>query len=144
LQKKAPPQQTTQQDSSLSSYDSFKTDTSQLPEKDFPSRNPTFLNAPESTTAISSPITEKPLAKRPARKKSKIILVTPSAQKTKKLTTLDKSVMDWQSHVGSSGDAELEANRRGGGYLDKVEFLQRVDDRKNDVLDASTGTKRRR
>jgi hypothetical protein len=39
---------------------------------------------------------------------------------------------------------ELEANRRGGGYLEKVEFLNRVDARKEDALEASKSTKRRR
>lgn len=53
--------------------------------------------------------------------------------------------MDWQSHVSTSGlKDELEANRRGGGYLEKVEFLQRVDERKEDVIEASKTGKRRR
>jgi len=55
--------------------------------------------------------------------------------------------MDWRAHVSTQETSglkdELEANRRGGGYLEKVEFLQRVDDRKADALDASK-TKRRR
>lgn len=57
--------------------------------------------------------------------------------------------MDWRAHVegegGSSGlKDELEANRRGGGYLEKVEFLRRVEERKEDVVEASKGGKRRR
>lgn len=53
--------------------------------------------------------------------------------------------MDWQSHVADGPDQdELEANRRGGGYLEKVEFLQRVGDRKDEMLEASKGNKRRR
>ena len=55
--------------------------------------------------------------------------------------------MDWRAHVegGSSADMkdELEANRRGGGYLEKVEFLQRVEVRKEEVRDASKGKRRR-
>ena len=52
------------------------------------------------------------------------------ATKAKKLTTLDKLVMDWKGHVQSSESArlqdDLEANRRGGGHLEKVNlyFLQ--------------------
>jgi len=56
--------------------------------------------------------------------------------------------MDWQAHVGSSADSalkdELEANRRGGGYLEKVQFLQRVEERKEQVFDSSKDKKRRR
>ena len=67
----------------------------------------------------------------------------------KRLTTLEKSALDWKAHVdtsaGESGLAsELEANRRGGGYLEKVEFLQRVEDRKNESLEANKDQKRRR
>jgi len=40
--------------------------------------------------------------------------------------------------------SELEANRRGGGYLEKVEFLQRVGDRKGQAFDANKDHKRRR
>ncbi|KAI9452746.1 hypothetical protein F5148DRAFT_1235400 [Russula earlei] len=66
----------------------------------------------------------------------------------KTLTTLEKSALDWKAHVGSSDTAELaselEANRRGGGYLEKVDFLQRVGDRKNEAFEANVDHKRRR
>jgi hypothetical protein len=55
--------------------------------------------------------------------------------------------MDWRAHVNaepSDMKDELEANRRGGGYLEKVEFLNRVDARKEDALEAGKSTKRRR
>jgi hypothetical protein len=56
--------------------------------------------------------------------------------------------MDWRAHVNSHQDEtfreELEANRRGGGYLEKVDFLQRVEARKEDVLDAAKSRKRRK
>jgi len=68
----------------------------------------------------------------------------------KRLTTLEKSALDWKAHVDTSAAgesrlvSELEANRRGGGYLEKVEFLQRVEDRKNQALEANKDHKRRR
>jgi hypothetical protein len=69
-------------------------------------------------------------------------------QKAKKLSTLDKSAMDWRAHVqaqeGSGIKDELEANRRSGGYLEKVDFLKRVEERKEDVIEASKSTKRRK
>ncbi|THH00045.1 hypothetical protein EW026_g2422 [Hermanssonia centrifuga] len=90
--------------------------------------------------------------KRPGPRKPKTQLgPLPGAQKVKKLTTLDKSTMDWRSHVEgaeASGSSklkdELEANRRGGGYLEKVEFLKRVEERKEEALEASKSGKRRR
>lgn len=87
-------------------------------------------------------------ARKPGPRKSKTTLASlQSSTKAKKLTTLDKSAMDWQAHLqatGSSVQDELEANRRGGGYLEKVEFLQRVEDRKDQNLDAMKGSKRRK
>lgn len=99
-----------------------------------------------SSTASSSFV--KPTPKRPGPRKPKTPLAPlPKTQKAKKLTTLDKSAMDWRTHVENEDKSELkdelEANRRGGGYLGKVEFLQRVEERKAGALDASK-TKRRR
>lgn len=72
----------------------------------------------------------------------------------KRLSTLEKSALDWKAHVdtttsagGESGllASELEANRRGGGgYLEKVEFLRRVEDRKNQSLEAANKDQKRR
>ena len=93
----------------------------------------------------------KTLAKRPGPRKPKTTLAAvPGSSKPKKLTTLDKSAMDWRSHIqseqesGSSIKDELDANRRGGGYLEKVEFLKRVEERKDEHLDALRGSKRRK
>lgn len=54
--------------------------------------------------------------------------------------------MDWRAHVDSQevSKDELEANRKGGGYLEKVEFLKRVEERKEDKLEANKSNKRRR
>ena len=127
----------------------------------------------DSTTKISQPPTTKQQQQQPARpgrRKPKLQLVdVPSAAASRKglkrLTTLEKSALDWKAHVdAASGEreserergrgrgrtepaelaAELEANRRGGGYLEKVEFLQRVDDRKDQALEANLDHKRRR
>jgi hypothetical protein len=104
--------------------------------------------APSSSSATTS---QQVVNRRPGRRKPKVQLAElPSAdsRKGKKLTTLEKSTLDWNAHVNVPGEpelaAELEANRRGGGYLERVEFLQRVDDRKNMALEASRDHKRRR
>lgn len=56
--------------------------------------------------------------------------------------------MDWRAHINADQESslkdELEANRRGGGYLEKVEFLKRVEERKDNAIEASKGNKRRR
>ena len=102
-----------------------------------------------ASTPTSAPASAKPLlAKRAGPRKSKSKLgEIPKKEPVKRLTTLDKSAMDWRAHVeGESSSAmkdELEANRRGGGYLEKQEFLQRVEARKEEVLDATKGKRRR-
>lgn len=103
----------------------------------------TMTSAPSaSTTSIKLP------TKRPAPRKPKVSLAAIPTQKAKKLSTLDKSAMDWRAHVqaqeGSGIKDELEANRRSGGYLEKVDFLKRVEERKEDVIEASKSTKRRK
>ncbi|KIM85597.1 hypothetical protein PILCRDRAFT_338624 [Piloderma croceum F 1598] len=107
--------------------------------------------AASSSDALLSPSASKPQptpGKRPGPRKPKTSLAAlPSSQKAKKLTTLDKSAMDWNAHVNTQQDAaikdELQANRRGGGYLEKVEFLKRVEERKEDALEASKSKRRR-
>ena len=111
-------------------------------------------------TAAQPPTTTKPVRPGRRRKPKLQLAELPSTSAAagggdsrkglKRLTTLEKSALDWKAHVDAAppGEAELaselEANRRGGGYLEKVEFLQRVDDRKNQTLDANKDHKRRR
>lgn len=99
-----------------------------------------------SATLVNVPA--KTPGRRPGPRKSKSKLAdVPTKEPVKKLTTLDKSAMDWRSHIQGETSAEmkdeLDANRRGGGYLEKVGFLQRVEARKEDVLEASKGKRRR-
>ncbi|KAI0252959.1 bucentaur or craniofacial development-domain-containing protein [Lactifluus subvellereus] len=113
----------------------------------------TATPSPADLLTASSPsaASAQPVSKRPGRRKPKVQLAElPSAdsRKEKKLTTLEKSALDWKAHVTAPAEpelaAELEANRRGGGYLEKVEFLQRVGDRKNQTFEANKDHKRRR
>ena len=104
--------------------------------------------APSSSSATTTELAAK---RRPGRRKPKVQLAelpSPDSRKGKTLTTLEKSTLDWNAHVNVPGEpelaAELEANRRGGGYLERVEFLQRVDERKNQAFEASRDNKRRR
>ena len=105
----------------------------------------TSISATSDTTP-AKPATER----RTGPRKPRTVLPsipTPGSSKAKKITTLDKSAMDWRAHVTSQPSdtqGELAANRRGGGYLEKVDFLQRVEDRRQDVLEASKSSKRRK
>ncbi|KAF9226357.1 hypothetical protein BS17DRAFT_542952 [Gyrodon lividus] len=104
----------------------------------------------EADAPVVTPSTAaaKPAGKRPGPRKPRTALpAIPNASQAKKITTLDKSAMDWRAHLNSqSSDIkdELDTNRRGGGYLEKVEFLKRVEDRREDALDASKLSKRRK
>ncbi|TDL19577.1 hypothetical protein BD410DRAFT_791959 [Rickenella mellea] len=90
-----------------------------------------------------------PPPKRPGPRKPKTSLAAlPSSSKPKKLSTLDKSAMDWRAHVEAEAETgikdELEANRRGGGFIEKVEFLDRVGQRKEELFDEAKSAKRKR
>ncbi|KAI9094032.1 craniofacial development protein 1-like protein [Phlyctochytrium arcticum] len=51
-----------------------------------------------------------------------------------RLTILEKSKMDWRKHVDDMGDAHTLAHHRKDGYLEKVAFLSRTDDRQADIV----------
>ncbi|KAK7047920.1 hypothetical protein VNI00_006248 [Paramarasmius palmivorus] len=104
----------------------------------------TSVSTTASTTALDPSSNPKPKPK-PGPRKPKTLLSAPTASvnKPKKITMLQKSAMDWSAATSEDKD-ELEANRRGGaGYLDKVEFLERVNERKDAVLEAGKGKRRR-
>jgi hypothetical protein len=111
----------------------------------------------DSTTDVQSQskspsfvVSKLGLNKRPGPRKPKTTLAPLPTSKPKKITTLDKSAMDWRAHIqteqemGSSLKDELEAHRKAGGYLEKVEFLKRVDERKEENMDDLKSSKRRK
>ncbi|KAJ6616465.1 bucentaur or craniofacial development-domain-containing protein [Mycena sp. CBHHK59/15] len=100
-----------------------------------------------SSSASTSTAPARPTTKRPGPRKPRASLAEIPTQKPRKLSTIEKSAMDWNAHLNSEPPDlkdELDANRRGGGYLEKVEFLERVNERKESQLEASKSTKRRR
>lgn len=112
--------------------------------------SPSTLVSPDTAVAVANMSIKHP-PKRPGPRKPKVTLAAlpaSSSTKAKKLSTLDKSAMDWRSHIQATEASglkdELEANRRSGGYLEKVEFLKRVDERKDNVIETSKSSKRRR
>ena len=126
-----------------------------LPSQDAPaSDSRALVNETNSQDAVlcagESVLPKSALGKRPGPRKPKTILAAIPTSKPRKITTLDKSAMDWRAHIesekemGSSLRDELEAHRRGGGYLEKVEFLKRVEERKEENLDVMKSSKRRK
>ncbi|KAG7095808.1 hypothetical protein E1B28_006508 [Marasmius oreades] len=125
-------------------HDSSEPSGSSVLPRTIPANTPEPVAQPNALTSNPTSI-----AKRPGPRKSRTTLASlPSSSTPKKITILEKSAMVWRSHVGLQQEPglkdELEANRRGGGYLEKVEFLERVHERKEDVLERSKGTKRKR
>jgi len=131
--------------------------TSALPSECEPSNssskagNESISHTASSTSGGQSVAPTKPAGKRPGPRKPRTSLAAlpiSSSQRPKKLSTLDKSAMDWRAHINAEQDSglkdELDANRRGGGYLEKVEFLKRVEERKEGAIDAIKSSKRRR
>lgn len=80
---------------------------------------------------------------------------------------MQKSALDWRAHVqgtasgshpGSDSDSrvgngdagsqsladELERNRRGGGYLERVAFLDRVGARREELFEEGRSKRRRK
>jgi len=115
-----------------------------------PSSSPTQTpNSAISLKSTSTSASTKPPVRKPGPRKPKTSLAPlPGPSKTKKLSTLDKSAMDWQTHVHAEQHSglkdELEANRKAGGYLEKVQFLKRVEERKDGTLESLKSTKRRK
>ncbi|KAI9017557.1 bucentaur or craniofacial development-domain-containing protein [Gaertneriomyces semiglobifer] len=51
-----------------------------------------------------------------------------------KLTVLEKSRRDWKQHVNEAGDADVLEHHRKDGYLEKVAFLHRTDERQAELV----------
>ncbi|KAG8955440.1 hypothetical protein FRC04_008791 [Tulasnella sp. 424] len=105
---------------------------------------PLEADLPNNSTLPKKPALA-PAPRRPTKSKQSLAALA-AATKPKKISTLEKSRLDWNDHLTSSSSKEevdeLERMRKGGGgYLDKVDFLQRVDERKEDARSAG---KRRR
>ncbi|EJD39329.1 hypothetical protein AURDEDRAFT_187370 [Auricularia subglabra TFB-10046 SS5] len=103
----------------------------------------TSVAAPEASGSQPNSGASTP---RPGPRKRKTRLASPPRAKPKKLSTLEKSALDWQAHVASTDGLrdDLDAARRSGaGFLDKTDFLDRVGERRDNVL-ASASVKRKR
>lgn len=87
------------------------------------------LNATTTKKEAKKPV---PNQKRP--KSSLSSLVSQYNIKEPKLNTLEKSKLDWQGYVDREGIKEDLKYKNKDGYMEKVAFLQRVDDRRLNQL----------
>lgn len=96
---------------------------------------------PQILAAPSGSSKPRPVA---ARKPRKTLGDIPLA-KGKKISTLDKSLMDWNAHIDKEVEVkdELESKRKGGGFIEKMEFMERVSARKDDERSAQNSKRRR-
>ncbi|KAL5514203.1 hypothetical protein ACEPAG_2291 [Sanghuangporus baumii] len=133
--------------------------TSQPPNAPHPSKaSESSKDAISSTSGSKSTVSTatKPASHpKPGPRKPKTALAPLPSSKPKKLTTLEKSAMDWRAHISQNdsttettpGDVsiadELERNRRSGGYLEKVAFLERVGNRREDLFEESRKKRRK-
>ncbi|KAK6906925.1 hypothetical protein I203_100914 [Kwoniella mangroviensis CBS 8507] len=117
---------------------------SDIPKDDHPSSIPTQGQQQQKSPITTSAPAPKPAPRPkgpPIRRKPRQSLEAMSAalDKGKKMTTLEKSRMDWKSHTTSTTGLsdELALNRKnGGGYLDKKDFLDRVGERRSNTFDS--------
>lgn len=85
------------------------------------------MNKPEKTTGAP-----KPGLRRPTKRKAAFDQIPPSDVSSKKLTTLEKSKLDWAAHVDQEGIAD-ELNEHSKGktdYLGRMDFLSRTNARR--------------
>ncbi|KAF9515135.1 hypothetical protein BS47DRAFT_1342295 [Hydnum rufescens UP504] len=95
-----------------------------------------------STSVAISGITPKTTTTGPKKAGGLSALLT---SRPKKISALEKSRLDWNEHISSESTdvkSELEANRRGGGFLAKMDFLGRVEGRRENI-DAAKGKRKR-
>ncbi|KAL7408830.1 hypothetical protein BDY24DRAFT_405240 [Mrakia frigida] len=93
------------------------------------------LSTTSSATTSNPSAPPPPPARAPPRKRRTSALETASAApKLKKMTTMEKSALDWKAASSQLDEAErdeLDRNRRkgGAGFLEKMDFLGRVGER---------------
>ncbi|CAO0802758.1 unnamed protein product [Mucor circinelloides] len=109
-------------------------------------KNETATEPESSTTTTIAPseppaTTEKKQIKKPKsplqqrRPKSQLSsLVSKYNIKEPKMNTLEKSKLDWQGYVDREGIRDDLKYKNKDGYMEKVAFLQRVDDRRLNQL----------
>lgn len=104
-------------------------------------KNEATASTTTETTIEPSAVIEKKQIKKPKsplqqkRPKSQLSsLVSKYNIKEPKMNTLEKSKLDWQGYVDREGIRDDLKYKNKDGYMEKVAFLQRVDDRRLNQL----------
>ncbi|CEP10836.1 hypothetical protein [Parasitella parasitica] len=105
------------------------------------STSATTATSTSTASTAASAIVEKKQIKKPVsplqqkRPKSQLSsLVSKYNIKEPKMNTLEKSKLDWQGYVDREGIRDDLKYKNKDGYMEKVAFLQRVDDRRLNQL----------
>ncbi|KIR52269.1 hypothetical protein I315_05219 [Cryptococcus gattii Ru294] len=127
-----------------------------LPQQETPTPIPSARSGQDKSTtdakadvSVTASIVTPSVAARPKgpprRKRQTLEQMSAALDKGKKMTTLEKSQMDWKSHTSSSAsmEDELAANRRNGGFLEKKDFLDRVGERRAGAFNEQASTRRK-
>jgi len=105
------------------------------------------IDRPSTTASMASNTTGKPPLRRPTKRKSMFAAGGPdvstaaAASKGPKLNTLEKSKLDWAAQVDREGISEelSEARKAKGTYLGRMDFLGRMDMKREEELKAAKG-----
>ncbi|KAI5451338.1 hypothetical protein NCC49_001932 [Naganishia albida] len=107
---------------------------------------PSTATPTTSSTAAARP-TKAPLRRKPRQSLESMNAALVAASKGKKMTTIEKSAHDWSAHTSRDATLaeQLAANRKenGGGFLEKTEFLGRVGERRDELLEKGKSRGRR-
>lgn len=102
-----------------------------------PSSSATTTTSSAGPRVVTRPSILDSLAKkgpvRYVRKKSQLdeLAATYGVKKPAKLNTLEKSKLDWNNFVGKEGIEDELKHHNKDGYMEKVAFLQRTDERRD-------------
>ncbi|KND04787.1 uncharacterized protein SPPG_00491 [Spizellomyces punctatus DAOM BR117] len=112
---------------------------SQIPPPNQPNPHHQQQQQQSSTTATPDstlPEPTQPSRNAPRRRKSNLLALAAKygLADAARLTVLEKSKMDWKRHVEEAGDAHSLEHHRKDGYLEKVAFLNRTDERQAELV----------
>ncbi|KAJ9094009.1 hypothetical protein QFC20_006989 [Naganishia adeliensis] len=110
-------------------------------------RQSSTTTTPTSTAPTPAKPSKAPLRRKPRQSLESMNAALVAASKGKKMTTIEKSAHDWSAHTSRDASLaeQLAANRKenGGGFLEKKEFLGRVGERRDELLEKGKSTRRR-
>lgn len=99
--------------------------------------NSTAIRAPSSSGCQSSPLSSTSASNtslRRKRKRASLLDAVISNSSSTKLSTLEKSRLDWATYVDKNKISDELKYTNKGGFIEKQEFLNRVDSRRDNLF----------